>query len=121
MEKTLEQIIEAFDMMWGSFPDPVRLIDRNFNIVAANEAFTSTGGQINVKCNVGDPAMHKGCQAIAALNSGETKIMTSELGGRNWDSYWVPVKGTKDYYVHFTCNTKAFFEMLQKMASENTQ
>ena len=90
MEKTLEQIIEAFDMMWGSFPDPVRLIDRNFNIVAANEAFTSTGGQINVKCNVGDPAMHKGCQAIAALNSGETKIMTSELGGRNWDSYWVP-------------------------------
>lgn len=121
MEKSLEQIIEAFDMMWGNFPDPVRLIDRNFLVVAANEAYTSTGGQINIHCNAGDPAMHKGCRALESLKTGETKIMTSEMGGMNWDSYWVPVKGSSDYYVHFTWKTQEFFELLQKLAQENPQ
>lgn len=121
MAKSLEQIIEAFDMMWGNYPEPVRLIDRSFLIVAANEAYIKTGGQINVNCNVGDPAMHKGCQAIAALNSGETKTMTAEIGGKQWDTYWVPVKGSDDYYIHFTNGMNAFIEMMKNMNPENMQ
>lgn len=120
MEKTLAQIIEAFDMMWGNYPEPVRLIDRSFLVVAANTAYVNMGGPVNVKCNVGDPLLHQGCQAQNALKTGESKIKSVDMGGVIWDSYWVPVKGTKEYFVHFTNGMNAYLETM-KNAAEQTQ
>jgi hypothetical protein len=100
--KTRDELIEAFHLMWDRYPEQVRLIDRHFTVIAGNPAYTEAGGQTGVKCNVGDPAFHKGCQAIAALNAKETRTVKAEMGGITWESFWVPVAGEEDYYIHFT-------------------
>lgn len=109
-----EEIVQAFHMMWDNYPEMVRLIHRSFRVVAGNPVYLTMGGQVDVKCNTGDPALHRGCQAIASLKSRETKTLTSEMEGVSWDTYWVPVAGTEDYYVHFTNGMNAF--VAKKMA-----
>lgn len=98
----LEKYIEAFHMMWDNYPESVRLIDRTFTVLAGNKAYTAMGGTTDVKCNVGDPAFHRGCQAMASLKSGQTKTLKTDVEGVAWESYWVPVAGRDDLYVHFT-------------------
>ncbi|MCR4771983.1 MAG: hypothetical protein K5855_06675 [Oscillospiraceae bacterium] len=100
--KTREELIEAFHLMWDCYPEQVRLIDRSFLVIAGNPAYVHAGGRTDVHCNEGDPEFHRGCRAIAALNAGETRTMKTEVGGITWESYWVPVAGEEDYYVHFT-------------------
>ena len=115
MEKTHEQeYIQAFHMMWDNYPEAVRLIDRRFNVLAGNPAYTAMGGETGVKCNVGDPALHKGCQAMNALRTGQAKTLKSEVNGVVWESYWVPVTGTDELYVHFT---NGLNETIAKMQS----
>ena len=100
--KTKEELIEAFHLMWDRYPEQVRLIDRSFLVIAGNPAYTQAGGQTGVHCNVGDPAFHRGCKAMAALKAGETRTTKTEVGGVTWESFWVPVAGEEDYYIHFT-------------------
>lgn len=109
-----KEMVEAFHAMWDNYPEQVRLIDRKFRIVAGNKAYLAFGGMVNVKCNIGDPKMHQGCQAIACLNDRQTKIKSTEINGVKWDSYWVPVEGKDDYYVHFT---NGLNEAIAKMAA----
>ena len=101
-KKTKEELIEAFHLMWDLYPEQVRLIDRSFLVIAGNAAYIQAGGQAGVHCNVGDPAMHRGCRAMAALNAGETMVTKADVGGIQWESFWVPVAGEDDYYIHFT-------------------
>ena len=101
---TEEDIIKAFHMMWDKNPEQVRLIDRSFRVVAGNPAYIAGGGQTEIKCNVGDPELHRKCQAIAALDSGETKI----------EAYWVPVAGSTEYHVHFNNGLNEIIEKLAK-------
>ena len=100
--KTREELIEAFHLMWDRYPEQVRLIDRSFLVIAGNPAYIQAGGQTGVRCNAGDPAFHRGCQAMAALKAGETRTTKTEVGGITWESFWVPVAGEEDYYIHFT-------------------
>ena len=103
-----EELIRSFHMMWDNYPEMVRLIDRRFNVIAGNRVFYQMGGQDGVKCNTGDPALHRGCQAMNALKTQETKTLSSEVEGVKWETYWVPVSGASDYYVHFTNGINAF-------------
>ena len=114
-DESEQKLIEAFDMMWGHYPEAVRLIHRSFRVVAGNEAYLKAGGPVGVQCNVGDPAFHRGCQAQNALKTQETKILSNEMAGLRSDSYWVPVKGAEDYYVHFTNGLNA---LLERMAGQ---
>lgn len=97
-----EELVRAFHMMWDNYPEQVRLIDRKFRILAGNKAYMASGGLVNVGCNLGNPEMHKGCQAIACLKAGETKTKKAVVNDVTWESFWVPVSGSEDYYVHFT-------------------
>ena len=97
-----EELVRAFHMMWDNYPEMVRLIDRRFNVIAGNPAYLRMGGQEGVKCNTGDPALHRGCQAMNALKTQETKTLSSEVEGMPWNTFWIPVAGADDYYVHFT-------------------
>jgi hypothetical protein len=99
---TEEELERAFHMMWEHYPEPVRLIHRSFRVVAGNDAYLKTGGVTGVKCNVGDPAFHRGCQAMNALKTGEAKLLRTEVEGMPWTSYWIPVEGAADYFIHFT-------------------
>ncbi len=66
------KVKEAFDMMWGSFPFPVRLIHKNKTVLAVNEAAYDKGFRPGVPCfEVGTPEQHKGCKAPEALASGQ--------------------------------------------------
>lgn len=95
-------LIEAFQMMWGNYPEPVRLIHKSFRVVSGNAAYINSNGPVDVKCNATNPELHRGCKAMAALKDKETKIKTSIMNDVQWVSYWVPVNGVEDYFVHFT-------------------
>lgn len=64
---TEEEIVKAFHMMWDNYPEQVRLIDRSFRVVAGNPAYLACGGQIEVRCNVGDPELHRKYRIPRAL------------------------------------------------------
>ena len=71
---TEEQLIEAFQLMWGKYPEPVRLIDKNEIIIAGNEAYLATSGEqmIGTRCRDLQPAeLHKGCKHAKCIRSGE--------------------------------------------------
>lgn len=58
-------------MMWDNYPEAVRLIRRGFHVVAGNKVYFAQGGQIGGRCNVGNPELHRGCQAMNAQNPGK--------------------------------------------------
>mgnify|MGYP001571354579 CR=1 FL=1 len=107
------KIISAFEMMWGKYDEPVRLIRRGFDIIAVNEAYSAMGGVAGVKCNATNPEMHKGCKAMEALKTNDTKKVVSEKDGVQWTSYWIPVSGFPDYFIHFTNGLNEYLEKLK--------
>ncbi len=117
---TQEEIVRAFHMMWDNYPEMVRLIDRRFNVIAGNPLYLKMGGQEGIKCNTGDPSFHRGCQAMNALKTQETKSISSEIGGTAMESFWVPVAGAPDYYVHYTNGLAAFAAAQAAAAAQET-
>ena len=115
---TQEEIVRAFHMMWDNYPEMVRLIDRRFNVIAGNPLYLKMGGQEGIKCNTGDPSFHRGCQAMAALKAGETRTTKAEVGGITWESFWIPVAGEEDYYIHFT---NGLNESIKRYAQSKSQ
>jgi len=116
-----DDIIRAFHMMWDNYDEPVRLIRKDFTVVAGSKRYLANGGQIGGKCNTGNPELHKGCQAMNALRSGETKRVQTVMAGVDWDSYWVPVEGSDEYYVHFTNGINEFREVMKRKAEEEAK
>jgi len=115
---TEEELIQAFHLMWENYPEAVRLIRRGFQVVAGNRVYLAQGGQIGGRCNVGDPSLHRGCQAMNALNSRETRRKQTEVYGVRWDSYWIPVEGTDEYFIHFTNGINETIEKAKKRANQ---
>lgn len=95
-----EKIIEAFHMMWDSFPAPVRLIHKNKTVLAVNETAHNMGMKTEVPCfAIGAPEAHKGCKANEAISTNTAQILNV---GSEKIKYWLPVKGCPDVYVHYT-------------------
>lgn len=100
-----EKIIEAFYMMWDSFPGPVRLIHKNHTVLAANEIARKVGFDIGTTCfKVGSPESHRDCKANLALS---TKIGQTVKSAEGKIRYWLPVKNCDDIYVHVTMDPNA--------------
>ncbi len=113
-----EEVVRAFHLMWDSYPEQVRLIDRRYRVVAGNPAYIGAGGQTEVQCNVGPAEMHRGCQAMNALRSGETRSVCHQAGDTRVESFWIPVAGEGEYYVHFT---NGLNEVIRKMTEQAAQ
>ncbi len=111
-----EKIVEAFQMMWGRYDEPVRLIHRSFRIVAGNDAYMANGGVTGVKCNAAHPELHKACRAMEALKGNSTKTVVSSINGDPCTSYWIPVSGYPDYYIHFSNGLNKSMSSLNKAA-----
>lgn len=95
------KVIEAFHMMWGSFPAPVRLIHKNKTVLAVNEMAHSMGMETAVSCyTFGNPESHKACNANGALSSDKGQRMTVEQGKKI--KFWSPVRDCPDVFVHFS-------------------
>ncbi len=100
-----EQTIEAFNMMWDAFPSMVMLLKKDRTIVAANKLARDLGVQPGLKCfqlSAGT-AIHEGCLGTPAVEEGVAKRLVSYIEAMKQvlDSYWVPVRGEKDLYIHF--------------------
>lgn len=95
------EVIDAFHMMWGTFPAPVRLIHKSRKVLAVNEIAQSIGMETDVHCySVGDPESHKGCKANEALSTSEGQRMDVDSGTKI--KFWSPVRGCSDVFVHFS-------------------
>jgi hypothetical protein len=95
-----QKVIDAFHMMWGSFPAPVRLIHKSRKVLAVNETAKSMGMEIGVPCfSFGNPESHKACRANEALSTDKGQSLQVENGKIK---FWSPVRDCADVYVHFS-------------------
>ena len=105
MPTIAQQTIDAFEQMWGPFPEPVMLIHKNRTVVAANQLARAAGIQTETKCFSYNPegakGCSKGCQAAVALREHRTVITDGEKNGTPIRGYWMPLAEAPDLYVHF--------------------
>lgn len=101
-----QKILDAFAMMWGLFPEPVMLIQKDRTILAVNQQASQMGisagircSTLNQECEPGQSCKH--CQANLALNSQQAVMKQSAKDGACILGYWVPVEGHAGLYVHF--------------------
>jgi hypothetical protein len=104
------KIIEAFHLMWSKFPEPAMLIHKTREILAVNEACKNAEEikgiideeLVGKKCvSMMSPEIHRGCLANKALQTQQAMSMKKEFGGLEVSTYWIPVSGCPDVYVHF--------------------
>ncbi len=97
------KLLEAFELMWGHYPASAMLIHKSRLIVAANAVCRAGGREPGSVCaKWGDPEAHKGCLAGKALAEQKAQSRIVSSGGVARKSYWLPVAGYHDYYVHFS-------------------
>ena len=98
-----KKAIESFNMMWDSFPEGVMLIDRTKTIVAVNKTAANAGLKPAMVCaKIGGAERHKGCLALHALKEQEPKYKKIKMGEKEFITFWLPVSGEKDLYLHFS-------------------
>ncbi|WFS63834.1 hypothetical protein LF599_06635 [Pseudodesulfovibrio thermohalotolerans] len=105
MKSVDQSVLEAFDTMWGLYPEPVLLIHACRDILAVNQRAEELGVTTGIKCHSLYPSERvcPGCLGNKMLKSGQAtrKGSLSNQTGRYLDGYWIPVKGEKEVFVHF--------------------
>jgi hypothetical protein len=104
------RILDAFQMMWGPFPEPVMLVHRDRTVLAVNDLGRQSGIPIGIKCHSLNPeagADHhcRRCQANVALRTGGTVCAEDVMGDTKVRGYWMPLAEPADLYVHFGIGT----------------
>ena len=99
-----EEIRRNFHLFWDNFPFPVMLIYKDRSILDRNRSAEEIGIPVGVRCtdlSVGDSC--KCCQASQALKEQRGKHLVSYYApmGKVLDSYWIPLVGEADLYLHF--------------------
>ncbi len=101
-----EDICKSFRLMWDGFPHPVLLIQKNRNILDANESARAIGVPLGVRCRDISPYPDKCknyCQADSALDSGKTKKIMVRQDNKMAATYWIPFNSVANgLYLHFT-------------------
>jgi hypothetical protein len=98
-----KSVIDAFQMMWGKFPEGVMLIDKSRNILAVNAACATSGLAAGMICSqISSPESHKGCLANQALAEQKAKFKKISMNGKEFISFWIPVVGQDNIFLHFT-------------------
>ena len=106
------RILDAFQTMWGPFPEPVMLIQKDRTVLAVNDLARKIGIPPGIKCNtlnkdLGADGNCRKCKANVALRTGET-VRTEELVGEiKVLGYWMPLAEAPEVYVHFGIGTAA--------------
>lgn len=97
------KLIEAFTLMWGTYPGSASLVHRSRTIIAVNKQCRLGGRTPDMNCaKWSSPDKHRGCLANRTLNeqTAQFKEMRSAQGVSR--VYWLPVPDYPDFYVHFT-------------------
>lgn len=100
-----QKILDAFETMWGPFPEPVMLIHKDRTILARNEFARTAGIPAGVKCFSLNPeavsSACKRCKANLALREHRTVCTEETQNGNRIIGYWMPLKDDQEVYVHF--------------------
>ncbi len=99
-------VINAFNMMWDPFPEPVMLVHKSRTILAVNAAAQAAGVPVGVKCSSLNPENKtdghcRQCRALEALRSNSALEKFTVASGRHVKGYWLPLKDVSDVYIHF--------------------
>lgn len=102
--KINDEIHRNFHLFWDNFPFPVMLIYKDRSILARNRSAEEIGIPVGVRCtdlSVDDSC--KRCQATQALKEQRGKRLVSYYAPMEkvLDSYWIPLEGEADLYLHF--------------------
>ncbi len=96
------KVIEAFELMWGNFPEPATLVHKSREIIAVNTACKKIGREKGINCaTIGGAEAHKGCLANKALATQQPAYVKGKFGEKEIISYWLPITGYPEYFVHF--------------------
>ena len=109
---TAEEVIRAFHLMWDGFPEPIMLIKKSREIVAANKKAESFGLKVGTKCSsYGKPEQHKGCRCNEAADEKKTIAITYK-GPFDKDAYgyWIPLPEQPEYILHFSVGITMEYE-----------
>ncbi len=105
----IDKVVEAFHMMWDSFPHSVMLLKKSREIVAVNKAGAERGVRPGAKCYelAGKTEIHAGCKANTALeeNTAQRSVSYGKESKRITDAYWLPVSKEHQLYLHFAIYT----------------
>ena len=100
------KLVEAFTLMWGTYPGPASLVHKSKMIIAVNEACRKGGRIPGMNCATWtSPDNHRGCRANDALKEQQPQsklVVRPDLAFR---VYWLPIPGYPEFYVHFTTET----------------
>jgi hypothetical protein len=100
-----KELSSNFHLFWDNFPFPVMLVRKDRTIVDLNKAGQALGCAPGLRCSdIGKKEDHKGCLANQALleQSAQRVVAFQESYGMVLDSYWVPLAGEEDLYLHFS-------------------
>jgi hypothetical protein len=100
-----QKILDAFETMWGPFPEPVMLIHKDRTILARNELARTAGIPEGIKCFSLNPeaasSACKHCKANLALREHRAVCTEETQNGSRIIGYWMPLKDDREVYVHF--------------------
>lgn len=99
-----EEIRSNFHLFWDNFPFPVMLVHKDRTILDRNRAGETVGYVLGSRCaDIGKKEDHRGCLANQALQEKAAKRVVGyvEMAGAVFDSYWVPLAGSAELYLHF--------------------
>ncbi len=93
-----------FHLFWDNFPFPVMLVHKDRTILDRNRAAADSGCVLGTRCVERGPLeAHRGCLANQALReqTAKRKVQYVDFLGVVMDSYWIPLPGYDDLFVHF--------------------
>lgn len=99
-----EEIRRNFHLFWDNFPFPVMLVHKDRTIIDRNKLGETVGYTPGSRCvDIGSSEDHRGCQANLALREQTAKRVVGyvEPAKAVFDSYWIPLAGSEDLYLHF--------------------
>jgi len=111
-----QSVIEAFQLMWGNFPEPVTLIHKSRKVLAVNTVCKNSGRmQPGMNCaKQGSHENHAGCLANQALSSRQATYKKVIYGSHEIISYWIPVEGYPEFFVHFGVGVTIDYDAVQE-------
>jgi len=107
------KVIEAFELMWGSFPEPVTLVHKSKEIIAVNAVARSFGREKGMNCATIGHEPHRGCLANQVLATQKAAFFKGKFGERDIISYWLPIEGYPEHFVHFGVGVTIDYDQLK--------
>lgn len=102
-EQADPKLVEAFTLMWGTYPGPASLIHKSKKIIAVNRACLLGGRKPGMICSRWEsPDNHRGCLANRVLEERIALHKEVRKDGLIYRVYWLPIPGYPDFYIHFT-------------------